>query len=79
MPDWGRNFSPSVCELRNGLEGLKEHDQHASEAIINTRTLVATEWILHGGRELLRELLLNVCQMSRVLSPMKRRSFVSWC
>jgi len=56
----GKEFiSFGLWELRNGLEGLKAEDKSASEAVVNTRILVATEWIIQGGRGLLRESLLN--------------------
>jgi hypothetical protein len=57
----GKEFiSFGLWELRNGLEGLKAEEKYAPEAVINTRILVATEWIIQGGRRgLLRESLLN--------------------
>jgi hypothetical protein len=56
----GKEFiSFGLWELRNGLEGLKAEDKSAPEAVVNARILVATEWIIKGGRGLLRESLLN--------------------
>ena len=48
-----------LWELRDGLEGVKAETKPSPEAVINTRILVATEWIIHGGRGILRESLLN--------------------
>jgi hypothetical protein len=54
-----RSLSFGLWELRDGLEGVKAETKPAPEAVINTRILVATEWIIHGGRGILRESLLN--------------------
>ncbi|TVY32742.1 hypothetical protein LSUB1_G007514 [Lachnellula subtilissima] len=50
-----------LWELRGGLEGpqAEETETSAPAAVVNTRVLVATEWIIRGGRGLLRESLLN--------------------
>ena len=50
-----------LWEMRCGLEGNgdEEVDKPVPEAVVNTRILVATEWIVQGGRELLRASLLN--------------------
>lgn len=56
----GKDFiSLGLWELRNGLEGLKAEENPAPEAVVTTRLLVAIEWIMQGGRGLLRESLLN--------------------
>ena len=58
----GKEFiSFGLWELRDGLEGpqAEETETSAPVAVINTRVLVATEWIIRGGRGLLRESLLN--------------------
>jgi hypothetical protein len=58
----GKGFGGfGLWEMRCGLEGEgdKEKDKPAPEAVVNTRILVATEWIIQDGRELLRASLLN--------------------
>ena len=58
----GKGFvSFGLWEIRCGLEGEgdEEEDKPAPEAVVNTRILVATEWIIQGGRELLRASLQN--------------------
>jgi hypothetical protein len=53
------SISFGLWELRNGLEGLNDETEPAPEPVINTRILVATEWIIQGGRGILRQSLLN--------------------
>jgi hypothetical protein len=56
----GNEFiSFGLWEMKYGLEGNKGEENPAPEAVVNTRILVATEWIRQGGRGLLRESLLN--------------------
>ncbi|KAE9374116.1 hypothetical protein N431DRAFT_454918 [Stipitochalara longipes BDJ] len=47
----------AIWELRNGLEEDKRDS--GSMSIINTRVLVASEWIVQSGRRLLQESMLN--------------------
>ena len=56
----GKGFlSFGLWEIRCGLEGDGGEGKLAPEAVVDTRILVATEWIVQGGRELLRASLLN--------------------
>ncbi|TVY46634.1 hypothetical protein LOCC1_G003293 [Lachnellula occidentalis] len=56
----GKEFiSFGLWELRNGLEGSRIEETSVPKAVSNTRILVATEWIIQGGRGLLRESLSN--------------------
>ncbi|KUJ11267.1 uncharacterized protein LY89DRAFT_240890 [Mollisia scopiformis] len=56
----GEDFiSFGLWELRNGMEGRSAEEMFTPKAVANARILVAAEWIIRGGRGLLRESLLN--------------------
>lgn len=58
-----RFFPFGLWEMRVGLEGPPDEDDEEAPALItNMRILVAAEWVIQGGRWLLRQSLLNDLQ-----------------